>query len=50
MKKKQDLVGELMRYGIGFALSFLIITGLAIATAVFVIVLVAVSFFDRVLH
>lgn len=50
MKKKKDFIGELMSHGTGFAMAFLVITGLAIATAVFIIVLLTVSFFDRLMH
>lgn len=49
MKNKKDFVSKLMHHGTGFAMSFLVFVGLALAAVVFFIVLGIVSFFDRVL-
>ena len=48
--KKQDFIGDLLRYGTGIAMSFLIFVGLALAMIVFLAVVALVSFIDRVLH
>jgi hypothetical protein len=48
--KKRDFIGELLSYGTGFAMSFLIIIGLSIATIVFLIAVMFVSFLERVMN
>ncbi len=48
--KKKDFVGELLSYGVGYALSVLVFLGLAVLAVLFLIAVAAVSFFDRVLH
>ena len=48
--KNKNFVTELMQYGVGFAMSFLIIVVLALAMAVFVAMVAVVAFFDRALH
>jgi hypothetical protein len=47
--KTRDFIGELLSYGTGFALAVLVITGLAIAMAVFLIVVFAAVFVNRIL-
>jgi hypothetical protein len=48
--KKKDFVGELLSYGVGYALAVLVFLGLAVLSVLFLIAVAAVSFFDRVLH
>ena len=48
--KKQDFIGELLEYGTGFALSVLIVIGLALAMIGFLIVVAMAAFVERVLH
>lgn len=48
--KKRDFISELMSYGFGFAMSFLIVVILALAMAGFLAMVAVAAFLDRVLH
>lgn len=48
--KKRDFVSELLSYGVGFALTFLVMLGLAATTVLFLGVVIVLAFFERLLN
>lgn len=48
--KKRDFIGMLLSYGAGFAMSFLIVVGLALAMVVFLALVALTAFLERVLN
>jgi hypothetical protein len=47
---KKDFIGELLEYGVGFAMTFLIFLGLAAAMIVFLTLVALVAFLERILN
>ena len=48
--KKRDFIGELLGYGVGIAMSFLIFVGLSIVMIVFLALVLFVAFLERLLN
>ena len=47
MKKKPDFTDRLLEYGVGFALTFLVIAALSISMVIFFGIVVLAVFLDR---
>lgn len=48
--KQQNFVEELLSYGTGFAMGFLVLVGAAIVFAVFLTVIIITAFLNRLLN
>lgn len=48
--KKKDFISELLEYGVGLAMSFLIFLGLAFAMVFFLALVALVAFLERLLN